>query len=168
MLRYSCKITCAIPMQLMQTFERAAQVTVFHPKRRRVLCRHTGREIEWLSPPPPRPSRTPAGLRRWLQPERRKAVRQSPPHPVDHWGLTHPDTRAGCARAARTWKSVHSLYGSLVSWSRLFDMWVLPEEIRDWVVLKDELEKVFPRTSPLADSGFTFMRQNTEAFGKTL
>ena len=43
-----------------------------------------------------------------------------------------------------------------------------PRRFEIGFVLKDELEKVFPRTSALADSGFTFMRQNTEAFGKIL
>jgi hypothetical protein len=72
------------------------------------------------------------------------------------------------ARAVRTWKSGHYFYEPLVSGSHLFGVWVLPEEYRKigffWEMTSGKCFRI--QRNAWLDSGYMFMRQSTEAFGR--
>lgn len=72
------------------------------------------------------------------------------------------------ARANRTWKSGHYFYEPLVSGSHLFGVWVLPEEFLKVGFFYEMTSGNCFRIQRRAfwDSGYLFMRQSTEAFGK--
>jgi len=72
------------------------------------------------------------------------------------------------ARANRTWKSGHYFYEPLVSGSHLFGVWILPEEYLKVGFFYEMTSGNCFRIQRKAfwDSGYLFMRQSTEAFGK--
>jgi len=72
------------------------------------------------------------------------------------------------ARANRTWKSGHYFYEPLVSGSHLFGVWILPEEFLKVGFFYEMTSGNCFRIQRRAfwDSGYLFMRQSTEAFGK--
>ena len=72
------------------------------------------------------------------------------------------------ARVVRTGKSGHYFNEPLVSGSHLFGIWVLPEEYRKigifWEMISGKCFRI--QRSAWFDSGYMFMRQSTEAFGR--
>jgi len=72
------------------------------------------------------------------------------------------------ARASRTWKSGHYFYEPLVCGTHLLGVWVLPEEYLKIGFFYEMTSGNCFRIQRKAfwDSGYLFMRQSTEAFGK--